>query len=380
MDGGSWKYSLPIGSVPTYASGCQRTPVRLHISLAMFLALAIVGALKSLDLGTLFGVAFYATIGLYFTAIASAVARIAAGSCFGYSPKKIVIWPLGAVVTYEDVPYMSRHRLAIGMAGLLALVAVFFVWYGAFHACGCSMGRSKGSAEACVMDPLSYVLFTGSLGGTPTAWLAKVFYDLLYMNMCILVFNVAVPVVPLVASSLLIDALLACGCSYTTAAKAALTVDVLAFVLLVAQWLTFATASNFRMTSPLTLFLLAYLALSVRKLWKALRGSVDALDRHPLFQRGTPPIGTTDADPTVMRGNLAVSLVAGAMADSTAPAASAPSMGGWNPFRASPQHEPSVPVASADNPFAGNQAAAQAMNPFSLPRPDAPSCAAWGGA
>ena len=138
----AWGCSFPLYHVRVCGRGCAKVPLRLHISLLIFIAVAIGTEVAHLQIQELLVMLAYCTLGICVSALLVAMGQLSAASCCGCAPKTIIIWPIGTIAHYEQPPSRHCHRIFIALTGVLVHLAMLIAWYGVILIFGCRISMS----------------------------------------------------------------------------------------------------------------------------------------------------------------------------------------------------------------------------------------------
>ena len=187
----------------------------------------------------------------------------------GGSASSILLWPLGglAFISHQSGP---KADIWVAIAGPLTHVPMILIWI-------------------CLLASASYA-YTGSSSlsllpmpypSTPSVFFVALSQSALFMNICLILFNLFVPAYPLDGGRILVDLLILKGFSPGTTSKIVISVAVplaLAIAAVGCYYLQFVTV-----------LIAIFILFSCYQLFDSMRQG--QLDHHPLFFT-PPPIGS----------------------------------------------------------------------------------------
>jgi Zn-dependent protease len=195
--------------------------------------------------------------------------HVNAAQHYGCAVSHILLWPLGGLAVFANLPRTPGARMVVAAAGPAMHVPMLLVWIGLFSATGCTYGAGT-------------IYHAPSASGA-TLWFALFFASLAELNVLMLLFNLCLPIVPLDGAHILVNALLMRGCSQLDAARWALRFAVAGVALLSALLVVELVGLAWVHLSWLTLFTLSFVAWRTHGLYSAYRQGAEAVAAHPLF-------------------------------------------------------------------------------------------------
>ena len=317
------KGTLSVCLLPILGRGCVKlkVPLLLHKSVILLVGLLVLQAFNSSSQGWQQVLAYLiqGTLGVGMTLLVMLMTDASVAAMFGFQPSAVVLFPFVGFCCGGASAMSVSHwqKIVIALAGPLTCVPMLLVWRGLFGAIGCSFSNAgdvqswmEGCAQkmcsadlTCILcppppscGPLQFVDIDVDVCGSlclvdpvrnvfaikaKPMFFVLLFYYMTELNFYMLIFNALVPIVPLRASTILVNSLIACGVSLERVALVTIVCSCLSLVAFVVQWSVFAVFSNYHNLSPMTALIIVWLGWETWRLYKAYQNG--PLKEHKLF-------------------------------------------------------------------------------------------------